>query len=142
MSESHKAKRGYPARTVRHTPSLRVMLLSALIVCAALPAGAHARIYWGQYTGVNAGSVGRAGSDGSRADLSFIANVPGGATAVAVDGAHVYWNSSSGALGRANLDGSGVDRHFITNVGFGGYSMAVDAGHIYWVDDGSGSIGR
>ena len=75
--------------------------------------------------------IARANIDGTGVDRSFIAP-KGGADAIAVDDAHIYWSTATG-IGRAKLDGSGVDPTFLKLSG-GAQDLAVDSAHIYWSD--------
>ena len=65
-----------------------------------------------------------------------------GASAVAVDGRHIYWPRTSRlrAIGGANLDGSGVNLNFITGANAPA-GVAVDAQHVYWTNIGDNTIG-
>jgi sugar lactone lactonase YvrE len=107
----------------------------------AMAAPARASVYWANQAGGSGTTIGRAATDGSGANQSFIsgASAPIG---VAVDGRHIYWaNEKTNSIGRANLDGTGVNPGFI-----GGaqdpFGVAVDAQHIYWTNVQSDSIGR
>jgi virginiamycin B lyase len=94
------------------------------------PAVDARHIYW-IYVTARHEDIARANIDGTGVDGQFIAP-RGGAGAVAVDHAHIYWSSPTG-IGRANLDGSGVDPTFLRLRG-GAMGLAVDSAHIYWAD--------
>ncbi len=89
-------------------------------------------------------AIGRANSDGSSVQHSFIATK---AKWTAVDSAHIYWtNTSAGTIGRAEIDGSNPDPSFITGLE-NPEGIAVDSGHIYWAEagdrgEGHGTIDR
>ena len=92
--------------------------------------------------GLGPSGVGRANLDGTGVDQSFI-TFDGNPSAVAVDGAHVYWLNHSvtrgSSIGRAKLDGTGVEPSFIAGLDLPN-DLAVDDAHIYWAD--RGGIGR
>ena len=118
--------------------NLAAVAIAALGLFLGMPAAADAYLYW---AGQNQGSVGRANTDGTAVDQSF---VTGGAltTGIAVDSQHIYWaNNANGTIGRANLDGSGVNQAFIAGA-FEPAEVAVDGRFIYWTNFGTGTIGR
>src|SRR5258705_103904 len=126
-----------PARSPLARLGLGVLVAFALVLVSA-PA-ADAFVYWTNYN-VN-GTIGRAETDGTGANQSFITGV-NGPYGVAVDGSHVYWGNLNGnTIGRADLDGSNPNQSFI-----GGASsprgLAVDGAHLYWANQGSNTIGR
>jgi hypothetical protein len=85
-------------------------------------------------------SIGRSNLDGTGVNQNFIPGVtPCNGGALAVDAAHIYWETRDGSIGRANLDGTGVNPSFIPQVG-AVFGVAVDGAHIYWST--FGSIGR
>jgi virginiamycin B lyase len=107
---------------------------------------ALAYVYWAN-NGAGANSIGRANSDGTNVDQSFItgADAPSG---VAVDGSHIYWpnevaNGSGTTIGRAALDATDVDQEFITGASTPS-AVAADGTHVYWTNENVAvqSIGR
>jgi hypothetical protein len=89
---------------------------------------AQAFVYWAD-SWMN--SIGRADSDGTNPDPSFITGTAG-PIGIALDDSHIYWaNLDSNSIGRANLDGSDPDQEFIRNVPFP-QGVAVAGPYIYW----------
>jgi Thrombospondin type 3 repeat len=87
--------------------SLGLALLAAALVllCAST---ASAAIYWH----VRFDRIGRAESDGSSPNGSFITGATsGGGAGVATNGTYLFWGNQ-GALGRATVAGTGVDQSF------------------------------
>jgi hypothetical protein len=83
-------------------------------------------------------SIGRADTDGTELNRSFIDVAGTGAPGdVAVSDNHIYWVSGT-AIGRANLNGLGVDPAFITGLSSPAGLTANDQ-YLYW---GGASIGR
>jgi pyruvate/2-oxoglutarate dehydrogenase complex dihydrolipoamide acyltransferase (E2) component len=127
-------------------------MIKALIVAAtllALPASAHAYVYWTNATagnGVAAPGIGRALSDGGGALQTFVA-APPNPCGVAVDATHLYWANAAGpagsgtTIGRARLDGSEPDPAFITQAN-GPCGVAVDGTHISWANYAADTISR
>jgi virginiamycin B lyase len=126
--------------------------LVALAIAAPLTLGlafspaAVAYVYWAN-NGSGANSIGRANSDGTSADQSFITGADG-PSGVAVDGRHIFWpnevfNGSGTMIGRAALDGTNVDQEFITGASTPS-SVAADGTHVYWTNQNvaTQSIGR
>ena len=81
--------------------------LLLLAVTLALAARGEAFVYW---TGHSGAWIGRANLDRTGVDEDFITTESDINCGVAVDGAHVYWETAGSSIGRANLDGTGVDR--------------------------------
>jgi hypothetical protein len=82
--------------------------------------------------------IGRAKLDGSDVDRRFISDLPVGsseyATAIAVDGGHIYWTDGGGGhIGRARVDGTHVEEAFIRNTS-GPTDVAVAGGQLYWTN--------
>jgi virginiamycin B lyase len=120
---------------------LAPQVVAAALVWLTVAAPARASVYWANQAGGSGTTIGRAATDGSDADQSFItgASAPIG---VAVDGSYIYWaNEKTNSIGRANLDGSGVNPGFIADAQ-DPFGVAVDGAHIYWTNAQSGSIGR
>jgi streptogramin lyase len=111
-----------------------MVLLGATLLASALLAGtAEGYVYW---TNAQSGTIGRALPNGTGVDQSFI-KTGGMPSAVAVDGAHIYWahhnEEGQESIGRANLDGSGKDPNFILGVSFPS-GVAVNATHVFWTE--------
>ena len=115
-----------------------VLSVALAIACSLSLAGqASAFIYW---TDGNAGTIGRASSEGSHVEPAFItgADAPCGVTA---DDEFIYWAESAGTIGRARLDGTHVNHSFIT----GPYlwcGPSTDAGQLYWAVAKNTNAGR
>jgi Bacterial Ig domain/Low-density lipoprotein receptor repeat class B len=112
----------------------------------AIVPDAGAYVYWAN-NAMGTNTIGRADTDGTDADQSFITGADGPAGA-AVNGSHIYWanavfNGSGTTIGRAGLDGSGVDQDFITGASTPS-GVAADGAHVYWVNQNVAvqSIGR
>jgi virginiamycin B lyase len=148
--------KGIQGEIRRQRPAL---ILALLVLSLGLAARAEAFVYWPHFpfSGSGGPALGRANPDGTGTDKRFLELPPTiieggsetieGATAVAVDAAHVYWISSSGGIGRANLNGTHARQRFIRLRGHRDVcDVAVDAAHVYWTssdgDTGSGVIGR
>jgi C4-type Zn-finger protein len=135
------------AMAVASRPRTSVAVLAAafLLLGLALASRASASVYWtntvGPVFGLPGTTIGRADNDGTGINQNFIAGAST-PTAVAVDGAHVYWlNDDDHSIGRANLDGTAVNQRFLTGTNAG--TFAVDGAHIYWTDVVTGDrIGR
>jgi hypothetical protein len=106
-------------------------------------------------------TIARVGIDGSGFNGSFVtlphpsctSGLIAGATALAVDGSHIYWaDTTLGTIGRANIaDGSTPNVQLIRGAGgacgtpgtgAGPEGVAVDATHVYWTNPDQGTIGR
>jgi hypothetical protein len=112
-----------------------VLWLAALALGVAAPA-AGAYVYWGND---ETATIGRAASDGTQVEPSFIkgAGVP---NALAVDSGHIYWaNYTPDSIGRASISGANVEPEFI-KLPYAPTGIAVNESHIYWT--GSTFIGR
>jgi virginiamycin B lyase len=92
-------------------------------------------IYWSSARG----GIGRSDLEGFQIQPAWLAT-PGPATALAVDGAHLYW-ADRDAIGRANRDGTAFDPGFIRGAG-DAIGLAVDDWQIYWSNNSRGTIGR
>jgi hypothetical protein len=121
----------------RFACALAIGVVGAGVMGASDAAG---YVYW---TNEGAGTIGRAGLDGTTGlNQSFIPNAGTSPCGIAVDSAHIYWAHAvnPGTIGRANLDGSNVDPNFITGAGNGPCGVAVDSNYIYFDQDNN--VGR
>jgi hypothetical protein len=115
------------ARTAR-------VFVCVVLLSLGVAAPAEAFIYW---TDSSDYSIGRASIDGSGANDSFIADLPG-VCGLAADGGFVYWgNSRLGAIGRATLDGADVDQSLIGG-GLGTCGVSATGGSLAWANFGNG----
>ena len=98
---------------------------------------ADAFVFWANR---DAGTIGRAKSNGHGVDQSYI-NARASVYGVAVDEDHIYWTDRrGGAIGRASRSGGNVKRKLVTGLS-SPHGMAVDSpSYIYWADSGSDSM--
>jgi hypothetical protein len=121
---------------------LKGMVLVGIVACSvavllAVSQRAEAYIYWSNQT---AGSIGRANTNGTGVNQSFITGL-GRVVDVAVDDYHIYWTLlASDNVGRASLDGTNVKPNFITGC-TNASGLAIYNDHIYWANS-NGYIGR
>lgn len=135
----------------------RWVLVSLAAVLAGwwFAARADADVYWTTQVNNTTVAIGKANSDGTGVDQSFI-TATGGPTvrdldgeSIAIGGPYIYWGngdfnangSYDGSIGRANIDGSGVDDQFVTSASRVG-GVAVSGAYIYWANYDGDSIGR
>ena len=118
-----------------------IALAGLAATAIAAPAANADFVYWANLGGT---SIGRADTDGTGVDQSFITGAAG-PCGVAVSATHVYWTNSNppGSVGRANLDGTGVNQSFVPAIGTGSCGVAVNDTHVFWAAGGGGNtIGR
>src|SRR6185436_17721409 len=102
-----------------------------VVVTGVLATRADAFIYWTSTGAGGARSIGRANTDGSDPNNTFLngsnANqswltVGGNPEGLALDGHHIYWtnagNAGQSTIGRADINGGNVDDNFITGASF------------------------
>jgi hypothetical protein len=126
--------------------SVRRLLPALLAISACLTPGTAAAadsIFFGDWYGSAVGSV---GIDGSNPNPKLIQSGEPNATAIAVSGEFVYWqtNSLPVFIGRSRLDGTEVLPKFIesTSGEVGGGGLSVDGGSIYWEGQVKGPRGN
>ena len=108
------------------------------VMTMACAGGADGFVFWANR---DAGTIGRAKSNGKGVDQSYV-NARASVYGVAVDEDHIYWTDRrGGAIGRASRSGGNVKRKLVTGLS-SPHGMAVDSDYIYWADSGSDSIGR
>jgi len=115
-----------------------------VVVTGVLATRADAFIYWTSTGAGGAGSIGRANTDGSDPNNTFL-STQGDPVGVAVDSVYSYWtNLREGTIGRAFLNGSNANQSWLT-VGGNPEGLALDGHHIYWTNAGNAgqsTIGR
>ena len=124
-----------------HRRSLRWLLALVAMSAAILLLASHAdaAVYW---TNSGNGTIGRAESDGSSVDQSFISGL-GSVGSVAVGGGYIYWTSpSKHAIGRAKIDGSDVEPEIFKGLAGEPYGLAFYDEQVYVTQPGLGLIGR
>jgi virginiamycin B lyase len=127
-----------------------LLLAGALLVVAmALAPRASAFVYWtnSAYPGLDTDMrIGRANTDGTGVNQSFIPNAGQGPCLLAVNDANLFWanqgdNFDGTTIGRSNLDGTGVNPSFISTSA-SPCGVAVDGSYLYWSDGDGHRIGR
>lgn len=124
-----------------HRRSLRWLLAFVAMSAAILLLASHAdaAVYW---TNSGDGTIGRAESDGSSVDQSFISGL-GSVGSVAVGGGYIYWTSpAKHAIGRAKIDGSDVEPEVFKGLAGEPYGLAFYEEQVYVTQPGPGLIGR
>jgi len=110
---------------------------AATTLLPAMSSGAGDYVYWV----AQAGSVGRAGTDGSGLEGSFVhLGVLSYPCGVAVAGAYLYWaEDGTGSIWRANLDGEGA-KQIVSGASRGACGVSVSGAYLYWAN--GTTIGR
>jgi virginiamycin B lyase len=127
---------------------LRGALACAVAMLFAAPI-AHASLYW-LNDADQASTIGRANTDGSAANQSFISGLDVDYTeacgAMAADVGHIYWSNTIAqgftGIGRAASNGSTADPGYVPSGAQMSCGVAVDGHYIYWADRTGNSIGR
>ncbi len=113
------------------------LLLCTLALLLVMSQRADAYIYW---TNQTAYSIGRANTNGTGVNQSFITGL-GRVVDVVVDDYHIYWTTlGHGEIGRASLDGTNVNPNFITGCASPS-GLTIYNDHILWANY-TGTIGR
>jgi hypothetical protein len=120
-------------------------LVAVAVAVPLIATRADAYIYWSMSFGTSGGRIGQAANTGSVLNFTLINPIGGlsGATAIAIDGSHIYWGNGPNQIGRADLDGNNANPNFVSGI-FTANALAVDSvnGFLFWADESGSRIGR
>lgn len=113
---------------------LLTAVISSVVLLVA-PGSASAYVYWSNSGG--APTIGRANTDGSSANQSFLSGLTGTPAFMDLQGDWVYWGTSgsAGPIGRAKVSGSSSTPSFMTFSSNARTGVEVTGTRIYWSDN-------